>query len=104
MVINPNTNINSSDGRVKSHSEARALDNKLAAKETGSQTTDSPNTDVSLSSQAQSLSKLESQINRSPEVNAERVAELKKAIADGSYQINPQRIAQRMLDQDELFN
>lgn len=105
MVINSNTNIHTSDGRLKSQSDTRPVDSsKTAVKESGSEPQTSTTSDVSLSSQAQSLSRLESQLSSTPEVNSDRVSELKKAIAEGSYQINPESIAQRMLEQDEFFN
>lgn len=59
--------------------------------------------EVSLSSQAQLLSKLESRIQSTPDVNNERVAQIKLALANGTYEINAERIASRMLEQDRLL-
>lgn len=59
--------------------------------------------EVSLSSQAQRLSQLESKIQSAPAVDSQRVAEIKLALANGTYEINAERIASRMLEQDRLF-
>lgn len=59
--------------------------------------------EVSLSSQAQRLSQLESSIQAAPATNEQRVAEIKLAIANGTFEINAERIASRMLEQDRLF-
>ena len=53
---------------------------------------------VELSSQAQQLQKASEKLNDQPIVNKERVAELKEAIASGSYQVDSQRVAQKLLD------
>lgn len=58
---------------------------------------------VVLSQEAQSLGRLEDRINALPEVNSERVAEIRQAIAEGRFQINAERIAENLLKQDELL-
>ncbi|MCQ4261900.1 flagellar biosynthesis anti-sigma factor FlgM [Stutzerimonas stutzeri] len=52
---------------------------------------------VQLSPEAQRLQQASDKLNDQPTVNQERVAELKKAIADGSYQVDSQRVAAKML-------
>lgn len=54
-------------------------------------------TKVELSSLSSSLQKMESTIANVPVVNSSRVAELKKAIAEGRYQVNPESLANAML-------
>lgn len=58
---------------------------------------------VLLSSQAQSLNKLESKINSLPDVDLNKVAEIKRAISEGRFEINAKRIAENMLNQDDLL-
>lgn len=43
------------------------------------------------------MSKLEEIVQRAPVVDADRVAAIKDAIASGSYQIDDQRVADRLL-------
>ncbi|NHN39467.1 flagellar biosynthesis anti-sigma factor FlgM [Pseudomaricurvus alcaniphilus] len=103
MVIDSNSNIHSSSGSPRNRVDARGTDTKSSSQpeSSGSQASSKP--DVSLSTQARLLHKLESQISSSPDVNSDRVADIKRAIAEGSYQINPERIAERMLEQDDQF-
>lgn len=58
---------------------------------------------VSLSSQAKVMARLEQEVNKSSGVNVARVAELKTSIADGRYPIDNDQIAQKMVDRDDDF-
>jgi len=51
---------------------------------------------VSLSDQAQTLSKLESQIKQLPDVDAEKVERIKQAITNGEFEINADRVASKI--------
>jgi negative regulator of flagellin synthesis FlgM len=53
---------------------------------------------VHLSREAQQLQKISGKLGEQPIVNKERVAQLKQAIADGSYQVDSQRVASKLLD------
>lgn len=55
---------------------------------------------VSFSDKAKGLQELESSIKSEPEVNKEKVASIKAALDDGSYSINADKVAQKMLDFD----
>ncbi|AHG40199.1 anti-sigma-28 factor FlgM [Pseudomonas syringae CC1557] len=52
----------------------------------------------SLSSEAQQLHKITDKLNDLPTVNSARVAELKQAIADGSYKVDSNRVASKLLN------
>lgn len=58
---------------------------------------------VVLSQEAQTLGRLQGKINNSPDVNLEKVAEIRRAIAEGRFEINPERIAENMLNQSNLL-
>ncbi len=58
---------------------------------------------VVLSQEAQTLGRLQAKINSSPEVDLAKVAEIRRAIAEGRFEINPERIAENMLSQNELL-
>jgi negative regulator of flagellin synthesis FlgM len=58
---------------------------------------------VVLSEQAQTLGRLQSKIESAPDVNLEKVAEIRRAIAEGRFEINPERIAENMLSQHDLL-
>jgi negative regulator of flagellin synthesis FlgM len=56
---------------------------------------------VSITDTAMRLNKVEN--SASSAINQERVASIKKAIAEGQYHIDPQRIAQKMIDMEDLL-
>ena len=58
---------------------------------------------VVLSQEAQTLGRLQAKINTSPDVDLEKVAEIRRAIAEGRFEINPERIAENMLNQNDLL-
>jgi negative regulator of flagellin synthesis FlgM len=52
---------------------------------------------VSVTADASRLQKIEEQLNAMPEINHEKVAEIKKAIADGTFSLDPARIADKLI-------
>ncbi|HSB95647.1 MAG TPA: flagellar biosynthesis anti-sigma factor FlgM [Spongiibacteraceae bacterium] len=59
---------------------------------------------VSLSSSAQALKALEEKIQKLPDVNEKKVAEIKAALASGQYSVDDLVVADKLLGFDELFN
>jgi negative regulator of flagellin synthesis FlgM len=53
---------------------------------------------VHLSGEAQQLKTITDNLGNLPTVNSARVAELKAAIADGSYQVDSNRVASKLLN------
>ncbi len=102
MVIDPsNPSLNKASGATTGSTKPKPAASpeapaagKPAAKAAGD--------NVSLSSQAQTLGRLEQAMQKSPEVDEAKVSAIKQAIAEGRYQINSDRIAERMLAQDGL--
>lgn len=58
---------------------------------------------VKLSPQATALKSIEGKIAKEPEVNNDRVASIRKAIAEGKYPVDSQKLAQKLLDMDSLL-
>ncbi|KMM86175.1 anti-sigma-28 factor, FlgM family [Pseudomonas taetrolens] len=55
---------------------------------------------VRLSPEAQQLQKIGDALREQPAVDSSRVAELKQAIADGSYKVDSQRVAGKLLEME----
>lgn len=58
---------------------------------------------VELSDTARALKAADEQIANTPDIDSEKVARLKAAIEDGSYQVDAERVAGKMLDFDNLM-
>ena len=56
---------------------------------------------VNLSSQAKDLKQLEQQLGEYPEMDDERIEQIRTALEDGSYKIDAEKLAQKRLDMDE---
>lgn len=58
---------------------------------------------VALSQEAQAMNRLEGAIGEAPEMDSDRIAEIQKAIAEGQFEVNAERIAEKMMGLDDLF-
>ncbi len=103
MVIDSNNSIKPGSTSSGANRTASANTRQTDAR-TGVESAAQAREEVVLSKEAQSLGRLEDKINSLPEVNSERVAEIRQAISEGRFQINAQRIAENMLNQDDLLS
>ncbi|GAB1258138.1 flagellar biosynthesis anti-sigma factor FlgM [Aurantivibrio plasticivorans] len=103
MVIDPNNRLNAG-GSQSARNKAATGVNPSANSKASSEKSVSPETDsVQLSPEAMALKRLEAQINASPDIDTARVAAIKRAIAEGSFEINVERIAEKMLQNDNFL-
>ena len=67
--------------------------------------TDRPRGDtLEISDRARELAKARQAVDQAPEVRAEKVADIKKRIEDGTYSVSPKILARKLLDHaDELL-
>lgn len=56
---------------------------------------------VNLSNQAKNLKQLETKLGDYPEMDDDRIAEIRSALENGTYKIDAEKLAQKMLDMDE---
>lgn len=98
MMIDPKAGLGNLATQQSQRSNSRAPDSRSSQTEAPAAGGDS----VRLSKEALSLKKLEDNIAKAPVVDQDRVASLKAAIADGSYKIDPERLAERILGAEGL--
>lgn len=73
---------------------------KSEAKEaSNAQQKTAPSDRVDISGRAREIAELMSVISQMPDVRAEKVAQIKKAIESGNYDINPSKIAESILNE-----
>lgn len=59
---------------------------------------------VTLTQNFSQITELEQKAKSAPADNAERIAAIKAAIADGSYQVNSQRVAEKLLQSEQFLS
>lgn len=103
MVIDPNHGIKPGQGDTHRPAPTGGRENKTAG--TGTEQTRQGGTrdSVELSAQGQSMSRLEERVGQLPDVDSERVANIKQAILEGRFEVDAERVAERLLNQDELL-
>jgi negative regulator of flagellin synthesis FlgM len=109
MAINFN-NLNNTAGlskptKANSLSTAQSSAQDSAKKSVLEQTNKQGNSgeSVQLSQNARQLQSVSEKIASMPSVNSEKVAQLKQAIAEGSYQVDSQRVASKLLGLEAQF-
>lgn len=55
-----------------------------------------PKDSVSLTQQAQSLGQMQRNLASTPSFNQDKVATIKKALAEGQYNVDPEKLAQKL--------
>ncbi|MCQ4296392.1 flagellar biosynthesis anti-sigma factor FlgM [Pseudomonas stutzeri] len=103
MVIDfnrPNSPLNAPSGRSSVQGNERAASPQQGSASEAPKTSAASGSNgdtIQLSPEAQRLQQAADKLNDQPAVDMERVAKLKEAIADGSYQVDSQRVAAKML-------
>lgn len=105
MIIDPgNSGVGKSNTNAANSNKIGKSQADNAAKTANSDNSSpNPGDSVSLSSKGQALGKLAQAVSLAPDVDTDKVARIQQQIADGSYQLNSNKIAEGMLTQDSLF-
>jgi len=102
LNINQNGNVESRQATNKaqapvSNARSAQIEQPLARSTNDTVMRDS----VSLTQQAQDLNKMQNKLSSSSSFNQERVNSLKKAISEGKYSVDAEKLAQNMLNFEE---
>lgn len=105
MNFDTNNTIGSSASKgTRSRTSSPVVEPAQPASVSTQQTTSKSTGDqVQLSQEAQKLGQLQAKINAAPDANLEKVNEIRRAIAEGRFQINADKIAENLLNQEELL-
>jgi len=96
MVNNINGLSGIAGSASRSREQSKATDVDTA--QTAANRPDKPSADqVELSPGARDLQNIESRIRELPDVNQERVTQIKEALRDGSYSVDPSRLAAKIV-------
>lgn len=74
---------------------------QAGAEQARSQASSARGENVNLSSQAKNLKQLEQKLGEYPEMDDERIEQIRSALENGSYKIDAEKLAQKMLDMDQ---
>jgi negative regulator of flagellin synthesis FlgM len=85
---------NGNDKSIKADSSIISTSSTEATTET----TGKPGASVSLSDAARNLAQIESELKGLPEIDQQRVDAIRTMLSEGRYQVDFERLAQRMLD------
>lgn len=101
MVIDPSNSIHTSHMAANKAKPAAQREPKAeVSNDTGS---DSASDNVSLSISGKTLAQVEASLAEAPDIDEAKVAVIKAAIANGSYKVDPDKIAASILAQESLY-
>jgi len=96
-----NKNLANNRTQEKGPAQSRAADNAKAPTEQASAKAGAVS--VSISSEAKSLERLESRVSKSTAFDKTKVAAIKSAIEEGRYSINPEKLAEKIIEHELAF-
>jgi len=103
MAIDTSNNLkpgfNNTGPRDLASNKSTGAGNQTATADTQAASEDS----VALSSRGQSLNRLEENLANTPDVDTARVDSIKQAIAEGRFEVDAERIAENILNQEDLL-
>lgn len=97
-INNINTALNSLNTKSTSTKSAKSEESSSSSSASGTKTAGKDT--VKLTDQALSLSQLEQKISEASDTNTSKVDSIKAAIMDGSYQINSDSIAKKLMNSE----
>ncbi len=103
-MTSPINNINRSATESLTGSSAKTRAKSSPDDQASATTRAEPQDKVSLSEGTLQVRELQQQLESIPDVNAEKVAAIKQEIAKGNYPLDPERIAENLLNLEKALN
>lgn len=103
-MTSPINNINRSATEALNSSSAKTRTKSGSDTQSTSPARVEPQDKVSLSEESLQVRELQQQLDSIPEVDAEKVAAIKQEIAKGNYPLDPERIAENLLNLEKALN
>ena len=91
------------ESKVKPAETSKTNDAKPSSAPGQASQTKEASENVSLTGMAQKLQSIEDNLSEIPVVDDDKVSSLREQISNGTYQINAERIADKMIEFDALF-
>ncbi len=103
---NPSTGKSHTDNRTQNrvNSSGQPNDNGKSITQQDNTKTTSVSVSVSISQEAKLLERLENRLSRSSSFDKAKVAAIKTAIEEGHYQINVEKLAEKIIEHEFFFN
>ena len=87
----------------KARSGQKVSESNADAKKTNEASANQTGETVKISAEAQALNRVSQEMGLDAPVNQEKVEALRAAVADGSYKVDAQSVARKMLESDTQF-
>jgi len=101
---NPSTGKSHTDNRTQNRVNSGGQPNDNGKSITQQDNTKTTSVSVSISPEAKLLERLESRLSRSSSFDKAKVAAIKTAIEEGHYQINVEKLAEKIIEHEFFFN
>jgi len=102
--MNDITNINSNRSQLSSNQSSSVKSRNEAKQENQSATSSSMGDRVTLTNTASRLQNIEQQLSNASSIDSAHVAEVQSAISNGDYNVDADRIADKMLAFEDFMN
>jgi len=93
MPININNLSNNNQVKQKLEQQVQTKQQATESASSARKATVATQDSVSLTPQAKQMTELQKKANDAPAINQKKIAELKNAIASGTYKVNPEKLA-----------
>lgn len=103
-MANDITSINSGRSQLSSNQSSAVKSRNEAKQDSSSKSSSVEGDRVTLTNTASRLKNIEQQLSSTSSINSERVAEVQSAISNGEYNVDADRIADKMLAFEDFMN